>query len=687
MSSKKPPVINKFGVISSSHYEKLLKWNGQSSSKSRSNKSKPLFSVTKGFILKFNCTQDLGEKEHLKEQIRKIILRCKRRLGLKTLGSGKHVYIPIGWIEATYLAQCKGDIQEEALNMLYASLDHASFDYDQLPALFFVAESVLYRLCCDAFLTTYLYSVEMKLAKIAYLVFLRLFIFFLHGHLGGFKVHLLRLQPYLHALSLSEDTYYKYPNIFSNVTFILKASEVIYERVLLSESTFNPNGRTEGFDNVYSGMKGGYEVNHLLWHCVAAWSCVQNNSPKLNNVLEHLNFHKTQLQKKCWLDSALALLVLGEAAKLNMACLKTLMDLVRDFISSIMSAQNQEEGYKGNDFSWAWNIVYTYVTIIAEICLYAATSRLRKTVFLGFCGCKSSHKNILAIDIKSEDEPILKEASILGLLKYFSSKISENCNQLIWTGYYGLVYNLVRMSWELQGDEEQDGLRNIIWQTLQKTKHCEKDERIHIATKIAQAELNDSTDPFISYSTKVPPNVEEAALSKYIGWRIANALSKLFFPSIDAHALPLKKPSIKRVQMKYPKKKENPMKKRVLRFTVREHPSKSELPMLPNPDLFTRMDEELARIVDHHWQEELKIRQKEDAICEAEELKQKELKEKNHFREIMKKREEKLHKQTKPYELPPRTEIISLENKTRPRETEAHMPEVHCKKNTDVITY
>ncbi|EFB14868.1 hypothetical protein PANDA_008667, partial [Ailuropoda melanoleuca] len=51
------------------------------------------------------------------------------------------------------------------------------------------------------------------------------------------------------------------------------------------------------------------------------------------------------------------------------------------------------------------------------------------------------------------------------------------------------------------------------------------------------------------------------------------------------------------------------------------------------------------------WQEELKIRQKEDAICEAQERKDRELEEKNHFREIMKRREEKLQKQTKPYEL------------------------------------
>jgi hypothetical protein len=46
------------------------------------------------------------------------------------------------------------------------------------------------------------------------------------------------------------------------------------------------------------------------------------------------------------------------------------------------------------------------------------------------------------------------------------------------------------MSWELQGDEEQYGLRNMIWQTLQKTKDYEKDTRIQNAINIAQVSWN-----------------------------------------------------------------------------------------------------------------------------------------------------------------------------------------------------
>ncbi|XP_058296616.1 transmembrane protein 232 isoform X2 [Hylobates moloch] len=566
MPVNKSPMINTCGGISSPYHEELWTLNFQHLSGERGHKSRPTFSITKEFILRFNQTQNSKEKEELLELARKIILRCKRKLGLKTLGSGKHVRLPAAWTEVIYLAQCKGEIQDEALNMLYASLDHASFDYDHLPALFFVAESVLYRLCCDASLKRYLYSVEIKLAKIGYLVFLRLFIFFLHGHLEGFKQHLLRLQPYLYALSFSGASYQKYPNIFSNVQFILKASEIIGKRELRSESIFSPVENNKRYENTDSDM-GGYEINHLLWHCVAAWSCVQSNSPQLNNVLEHLVFHKTQLQKKCWLDSVLALMVLGEAAKLNMACLKALMDVVRDFVSSIMSVQNQEESCKVDDFSWAWNVVYIYTVILAEICLYAATSDLRKTALIGFCHCKSSQKTILHLD--KSVPPELKETSILSLLEYFSSKMSENCDQVVWTGYYGLVYNLVKISWELQGDEEQDGLRNMIWQTLQKTKDYEEDVRIQNAINIAQAELNDPTDPFTRYSTNISSNVGEEVFSKYIGWRIANTLSKLFFPPIEARVLPLKKPSIKQDQTKYPNKKLEAVKKQVLRFTVR----------------------------------------------------------------------------------------------------------------------
>ncbi|XP_052049298.1 transmembrane protein 232 isoform X2 [Apodemus sylvaticus] len=657
----KPPVVNKFGVISSTYHEELLKSNFESANRRKCQKPKPSFSITKEFILRFNHTDNPAEEEELLEQARKLIVRCKRKLGLKTLGSGKHVHLPTVWAEVIYLAQCKGEIQD-ALNMLHASLDHVSFDYDQLPALFFLAESVLYRLCCDAFMKGYLYSVEIKLVKIGYLIFLRLFVFFLHGHLESFKQHLLRLQPYLYALYFSESSYYKYPNIFSNVQFILKTSELICKRELHSELFAESSDETEDLSSDPNHLqldKRGYEVNHLLWHSVAAWSCVQHNRPQLSEVLDHLLFHKMQLRTKCWLDSVLALLVLGEAAKLNMACLKTLMDLMADFLKSVLSAQNQEEDYSTYDISWASDIIFTYSTIIAEVCLYAATSDLRKTALIGFCSCKSPQQDNILTD-KSVELPELDGASILTLLKYFSSRISDNCDKVIWTGYYGVVYNMVKMSWELQGDEEQDGLRNMIWQTLQKIKDYEEDPRIQCALVIAQAELNDPSDPF---GTKATPNSGEEVFSKYIGWRIANTLSRLFFPSLDLMALPSKTQVERDLPRKHIIKEQQPAKKRVLRFILKDYSSVVEHSMSPYPNFFTKADKKLEEIINHHWQKDMEARKREEATCEAQNQKDKEEKEKIRFQEIMKQRERKLNKQTKPYEIIPSAKESDPENK------------------------
>lgn len=115
MPINKSPMINTYGGISSPYHEALWKLNFQHLSEGRSRKSRPTFSITKEFILRFNQTQNSEEKAELLELARKIILRCKRKLGLKTLGSGKHVHLPAAWIEVIYLAQCKGEIQDDWL--------------------------------------------------------------------------------------------------------------------------------------------------------------------------------------------------------------------------------------------------------------------------------------------------------------------------------------------------------------------------------------------------------------------------------------------------------------------------------------------------------------------------------------------------------------------------------------------
>lgn len=86
---------------------------------------------------------------------------------------------------------------------------------------------------------------------------------------------------------------------------------------------------------------------------------------------------------------------------------------------------------------------------------------------------------------------------------------------------------------------------------------------------LQQAEINNPVDPFTRYSTKVAPSLGEEVFSKYVGWRIANTLSKLFFPSLDARTLPSKKSAETDLQRKYVVKTQQPTKQRVLHFVAK----------------------------------------------------------------------------------------------------------------------
>ncbi|KAH0628123.1 hypothetical protein JD844_008888 [Phrynosoma platyrhinos] len=85
---------------------------------------------------------------------------------------------------------------------------------------------------------------------------------------------------------------------------------------------------------------------------------------------------------------------------------------------------------------------------------------------------------------------------------------------------------------------------------------------------------------------------------------------------------------------------------------LREEILQAGVPKSPYPDYFTRTDMELRRIVDNQWEKELHLRLKlEEKLLELE-LKEKQKLEEERFKQIMKWRFEKLHKTTKPYELP-----------------------------------
>ncbi|KAM4709362.1 transmembrane protein 232 [Discoglossus pictus] len=518
-------------------------------------------------------------------------------------------------------------------------MDHANLKEDHIPLLFFIAESVMYRICCDVDLKSHLCSREIKLAKFGFLTLLRLFVFHTCGQLHSFEDHKKRLSTYLKALPACEATYRPYPNVLSSIHVMLKIGETICALEPPSETqTSSPNRSTSSATS--SESEKDVDINPFVWHCILIWVHVQINSPYMNKVIQSLSLFEEGLCQENWLDSLLALFILGEAAKLNLSCLMALMELAQNFIyPQHLQAQQSSSISLGRYSNWPWEVVYTYITVLADICLHGSTSEIQKHAFIGFQDGNSSPTE-------------QKEASLHGLLFFNSGQMKNEDYQTMWVIPYGAVYNLVKVCHELHWDVNRDGLRNAIWKALYKHGSTESDLRIIEAVKVAEAEVNGPTNPFISTSAKASSGSVSLAFSQHLGQRLANALSHCFLPPIEPYIHLPRKPVMRQLPRKLPELKENSLEKTVTRLSIRQERVPAETSFNPHPQFITRTSMDLKKVIEDQWSKELQIRVKQDEEMLNMEQKEKQKKDEERLKEIMKKREQKLNKTSKPYELP-----------------------------------
>ncbi|KAG8456318.1 hypothetical protein GDO86_002199 [Hymenochirus boettgeri] len=631
----KIPVVQKFGIISVKYHhalqQSLLK---KSEIHSENRKSNRPLEITEEFIEQFNSAEDLEEKKHLLDIAKKILHRCKRRSGFNSKGSGSHVDVNLAWTELILLAQCKGRIQE-GYDVMLISMDHAHFNQDHIILLFFVAESVLYRICCDSAQRPYLCSSEVKISKLGLLTFLRLYVFHLLGQIKPYDDEKERLSTYLQALQSCESTYEPYPNVLSSIHIMLKVGTIICLTEIPMEThlTFQ-----ELLDSEPSlGDQGVTLINPFIMCCLKILLQVQTNSFHHQGAFDHLSQPTTGINQENWLDSVIGLFILGEAAKLDIFCLRALIKLGHSLISRLQNISVQDS--KSNlilSTSWQWDIISTYIMILSDICLHGTTSEIQKHAFIGF-------PDELAVHTYMED------SSLYGLLFFKHSASEDDCN-IDWIIHYGAVYNLIKVCHELQWNENRIGMRNAIWKALDNCRRKEKDHRIHEAVQLAEAEINGPVNPFIRTSTKTSSSPVSIAFSQYVGFRIASALSHHFLPPIVPYIALPRKYVHSQQQIKLPEQNKHKAEKKALRLSLREQYFVAE-PDAAKPNFIIRTNEDLQKVIEEQWVKEMKIRKEEDEKLLLKTKEEKEKREDEHFRETMKKREQKLKKYTKPYEL------------------------------------
>ncbi|KAK7096660.1 transmembrane protein 232-like [Littorina saxatilis] len=362
MPITKVPVVHKFGIISHSQrlelQERLLKQTYLQSVKSKRmhvSQRNPL-EVSEVFIQQFNNAETFDEKDRYEEMARKMLERAKRRAGVRNSGSGNHVNLPLAWTELAQIAQCKGQIQEECLDVLIVSLDVSPLAKYHIPALFFLAETMLYWLRTDAVHQPYLRTGEIKLLRMGQLVFQRLFYHHMAGQLQGHSDFKNRLFTYTDGLVECQEAYNPYPNVLLSMRFIIEVSKII-----LADAAVEPGEVKEGDDvpgapkhdmeqlesatremyrqeqrdtDGHSSHSGAisssvHDLSPTLWHALDVWRCTNSLSGGFREALKALAHCGLGLASETWVDGIIALNILSETAKSNMAAMKVLHRLAQ----------------------------------------------------------------------------------------------------------------------------------------------------------------------------------------------------------------------------------------------------------------------------------------------------------------------------------------------------------------------
>ncbi|XP_036384068.1 transmembrane protein 232 [Megalops cyprinoides] len=638
----KIPVVHNLAIISNVHrtdLKKRLFKKEEERDACRSVKastSRNPFEINEEFVEKFNHAQGSVDQEkyvHLAEQL---LCRTKRRAGLRCLGEGDHVELPLAWRGLMFLALCRGKIQNDALDCLLKSLDQAPVQAEQLPVLFHLGESVLSWVCADSAQRPSLHTCDVKMLQVGYLVFLRLFLSYISGNLSGYHASKSRLHHFLKVLAQYELCYQPYPDMLFVVNFILRTGEMI--------CGFRP---TDNDPALFHADLQGRCLDQVLWHCLLSWYCVQNNHRQLSQTLRHLVLLRDELLLDRWLTCGLGLMVLGEAAKSSLLCLHVLLDLSVNYKQNNNGLEPDRE-VMSQKRSWPWQLEHIYTTVIADICQHGCSAEIRKTALVGkqaFTG-----------------QNTFNAGGLLSLLKHNHRED--------WRMRYSAVQALMKLCGGIRGDLSREGLRNAAWTALQEHLGRETDPRVKEAVRVTEVESSGSKNVPSRARVKIETRCQEARVPKHlIAWRLAFTLSQLYLPPTPHQLLPSDKltkevspPARTKQEIPTPLKpskgkcpptrtKHLPYKQTATHNTPRQENLGKAVKHGLSIDFRIRAQFNLMKVVEEQWQKELQRKMAAEEEAERGDIERQRRREEETFKEILRNRMEKVKKDTKPYEL------------------------------------
>ncbi|CAF1128122.1 unnamed protein product [Adineta steineri] len=426
MPVQKISFTHRFGIISSSYKQKIEKdieqksqESDRSSSTNSSNHTKKhlLLEVTEEFVRDYNKAS-ASERIKQNEVIYRMLQRLKRKATQLQMHTERSMQLQMTWAELCLLSQCKSSYQEECLTTLYRALVYSPLNMTQIPTLFFLSETILYWIKNDAILEPFLTSTELKLLKIAQIIFQLLYYHYLEGSTEPYEELKIRLSSYLDGLEECESAYSSYPNAVWCIRYIESVGSVLVASVgkhalssrrnTSSVANFPiPQIPPEDLDKTTNKSElrtSVQELSPILWHSVNLWSFAKKYSTNsltetmnrsFNEIILSLINCRYELLNENWIDVVITFQILADIAKTNVDILETIQLLAQSESTTQLPVHKQTDnqmishGWR----SWSWKLIVHLCECLTSICIGTEQALIKRKILFGN---ETSSDNILA---------------------------------------------------------------------------------------------------------------------------------------------------------------------------------------------------------------------------------------------------------------------------------------------------
>ena len=484
MPVDKIKVQHKFGIISHNHRQNLLERISAPATPTKSSRKPIPCEISHDFILSYNNADPLS-REKLDIQAEQLLQRVKRRAGILSGGTGRHVHIPRSWVELTLLARCRGHFRDEVLEALLASMITASPSIDNIPSLFLVCETVIewIKELGNPIPETAWSKTQILTYSITELCFWRAYGHALLHNLHGCGSFLSDLSWHIENLDFVRKVYSKYPDgelllrqLESIKTVVSEVQPVKKEMETATKKSFISAGLMHGLEFYQSVRKGA------------------DPAASLSALLTTLSLLGTE----DYLNTVLAMKLLTIVSCKNYLALQILQAAAT---GRLPLQGNAKCGVCKSSFrDWDWVTATGFVHLLVEVAIRGSTSEIQK----------SAIQAGEMVSVRVDSAPVHG----YGLLDLVSLNSESALSPAV---QYALQQGLTRVHIHIMADPLRKSSAHLLWTSLQTMKDC-AGHRIIVG--IAQ----NKTECFQAVHTEIEPE------SKLLFEQMFDTLSDRYIP-------------------------------------------------------------------------------------------------------------------------------------------------------------